>query len=283
MRHRYVSLDGGIGNLLFQYAAAKSIAANSVVDVVLAEFQAGLLQRLETYVGPVEFKVVNRWSAIALGSIAPPSLGRFGKLVNITGRSIVDGLFRLDAGSNGEMDSDRVNRSLFLQGYFQHSSWFASPLPGLLERLAMRRPSEIPNRLDGVVGVHVRRGDYVGAGWALPFSYYSSALRIASSRGYRKVFVASDDPMVGDLLRSSLESDGWEIIRSDDYRDASAFTDFHLLAGSDALILSNSTFSWWAARLNEHLAGSGVGPRFAPAHWIDGGDHLLDEHWITVD
>ena len=277
-----MSLDGGIGNLLFQYAAAKSIAANSSAEVVLAEVQTGLRHRLTTYVGPVEFRVVDRWSARGLGSVMPPALGRFGRFINIAGRSIVDGAFRLEVGSNCAMDSELVERSLFLQGYFQHRSWFDAPLPGLLKRLEIHQFPGLPHRLDGVVGLHVRRGDFVRAGWALPLDYYSRALELARSRGFSSVLIASDDSMVRELLEERLACQGWTLVQSGAFGSPSAFLDFHLLARSGAMILSNSTFSWWAARLNEHLSGSDVGPRFAPARWFDGGDQLLDEQWIAV-
>lgn len=278
----FLSLFGGIGNLLFQYAAAREVAAQGGGDVVLVQYATGTIDRLQHYIGPVEFDVVDRVTCRALGAFVADPASRVGRLANVIGRTAVDGLVRTDVGSHAAMPARGVSGSRFLHGYFQHPTWFGRHVDDVLLRLARHRPALVPGRLEHVVGVHLRRGDFVRAGWALPLGYYLSALRAARASGHSGVFVASDDSMARSLLEERLAGEGWDVVRGEEFGPASAFGDFHLLGSTGALVLSNSSFSWWAARLNEHRAGADVGPRYAPDRWVDGADHLLDERWITI-
>lgn len=283
MRRQFLSLDGGIGNLLFQYAAARTIASDGGTDVVLAQLKPGLAGRLASYVGPIEFPVVDRWTSPLLGAVCPPWTGRIGRFVNLLTRSAVDGLVRDRFAAGHPRPSGRGGRSVFLEGYFQHPSWFDGTIDGVLDRLASRRPSHLPARLDGVVGVHLRRGDYVRLGWDLPLDHYERALTAAGAAGYASVIVLSDDPMVADLLTERLGRQGWTTLSPSALGARSARDDFHLLAGCDAIVLSNSTFAWWAAKLNAATAAGRTVPVFAPPVWPGDADRLLDPAWTRID
>lgn len=283
VRRQFISLDGGIGNLLFQYAAARSLAARGGVDIVLAELSSGLGDRLASYVGPLEFPVVDRWSEPRLGAICPPSMRRPGAFVNQFVRSCVDACARTTVVDFAARPSGRSPRALFLQGYFQHPTWFDDSLTDVLDRLASARPAGLPDRLDGVVGVHLRRGDYVRAGWDLPLGYYERALRIAEESGTSTALVVSDDAIVSELFAERLANRGWTTLRAADLGSEGARGDFHLLASCSSIVLSNSTFSWWAAKLDVATAVGRVGPLLVPRHWLGEADFLLDPEWTRID
>ena len=52
-----VNLDGGIGNLLFQYSAASTLQKRFGYEVTFMEITPGIKSRLETYIGEIEFPV----------------------------------------------------------------------------------------------------------------------------------------------------------------------------------------------------------------------------------
>jgi hypothetical protein len=103
--------------------------------------------------------------------------------------------------------------------------------------------------------VHVRRSDYVDLDIALPVSYYKNAIGMINDSGVEYIFI-SDDPAFIEkefaYLPGKFISTHSEII------------DFQFLMNADICILSNSTFSWWGAWLNNN-SNKQV---FAPKYWF---------------
>jgi Glycosyl transferase family 11 len=104
---------------------------------------------------------------------------------------------------------------------------------------------------------HMRRTDYhtFAGGVALPMSYYAAALaQIAPPSGTPVVFVGDDL----DEARAAFGS------REDArFEHNDAVVDHQLLRGASAVVVSNSTFAWWGAWLNERQANV-----VAPRHWL---------------
>jgi Glycosyl transferase family 11 len=103
---------------------------------------------------------------------------------------------------------------------------------------------------------HMRRTDYRGfaGGAALPMSYYESALsRIEVAPRLPVVFVGDDleeaRVAFGDLERVRFEHNDEAI-------------DLQLLINASAVVVSNSTFGWWGAWLNERSDRLVIAPRY---------------------
>ena len=88
--------------------------------------------------------------------------------------------------------------------------------------------------------MHVRRKDYMAYGWAASFSYYQSAL---DRQNFKRLVLVTDDPQDPFFLR----------FRS--YRPiffkGNALESFAFMARANKLVISQSSFSWWAAFLSE--------------------------------
>jgi hypothetical protein len=59
--------------------------------------------------------------------------------------------------------------------------------------------------------------------------------------------------------------------------------DLFRMGGSTSMIMSNSSFSWWAAFLVQNFSG---GPVIAPRPWFRSGESAADlllNDWITLD
>lgn len=144
---------------------------------------------------------------------------------------------------------------------------FFAPVPDLavaVERAVARLRSS-PGR---VIGVHVRRGDYVqssdgapawrdtGPFFATPMPWLREALRsrTAASAGEVTLLVCSDDatPVLEELSEfrtcSAAQALGDSFTREGDER---AWAEMLLLSRCDELLVSNSTFSFFAALLGE--------------------------------
>ena len=93
--------------------------------------------------------------------------------------------------------------------------------------------------------VHARRGDFPLCD-QLSIDYYVSAIK---ESGLHDVIVVSDTPQFVECLTSELKK-----IQNDyEVRANRCFTmldDFLLIANSHNMVLSNSTFSYWASQIN---------------------------------
>lgn len=134
---------------------------------------------------------------------------------------------------------DKTPRHIVLDGWFQRAEYY-KPYRDRIRHWFELPNTERENRAQHDLVVHVRRTDYVTLGWAMPFSYYQSAIE----RVYRPgmiVNIATDDP--NDPFFRHFKRWNPEYINGN-------LTD-HFAAMRDAknLIMSPSSFSWWAAFL----------------------------------
>lgn len=136
----------------------------------------------------------------------------------------------------------------------------------------------------GVCGIHVRRGDYLLYPNVHPVVtpvYLVSAIMIMSMVGYRKFRVYSNDiswcrnffgtqELFGDLSFEFPEN-------------ADELQDMKSLAACESQIISNSTFSWWAAMINPHQSKTVVAPKkwFGSAVSHDIKD-LIPSNWQMI-
>jgi hypothetical protein len=106
------------------------------------------------------------------------------------------------------------------------------------------------------VSVHVRRGDYLNKEnhHVLPLEYYKKALKLIQSlKGDCKVFVFSDD-----IFWCKKQFSDVYFVQLNDYLE------FELMRFCTHNIIANSTFSWWAAYLNENTNKTVI----APKRWV---------------
>lgn len=100
------------------------------------------------------------------------------------------------------------------------------------------------------VALHVRKGDYLdprhsGLHGVLPDSYFIEGIQeISKLSNERKVAIYSDSPHLVHGLTQALSRLGWSVRTEQSIKPWATLT---LLAGHKYLIGSNSTYSWWAA------------------------------------
>ncbi len=147
-------------------------------------------------------------------------------------------------GQNPDVNSllqDSNNCYLTLDGNFQQSRFY---IPWARELRNEWLIPEIPSGFTGAdsddLVIHIRRTDYLWQGWGLPFSTYQSI--IESHKG-GQIVIVTDDPHDPFLWRFNSYK---PLIRS-----TSAFNDFLYLRSANNILMSPSSFSWWAAFLSE--------------------------------
>lgn len=283
-----VTLDGGLGNQMFQFAFAHTLAER--LDVPL---------RVDVSVLESERDGVTR---------RPYALGIFPALANILPEFLPDGEegeYRIgdEIGEAPEL-YDRLERELpgavgdrpiRVRGFFQKYGLMTDEAIAPYASLLTSREEEHEAfgfdavSLASSLAVHVRRGDYVALAAARRFHgvlgrrYLKAALRRLES-DYHEVIVFSDDP---DWCARSLRFRAPHRIVPEDLSGCHGEGHLALMARVDSLVIANSSFSWWGARLSElHRASVEV---VAPGHsiWFRGrpgkATGLLPRHWRHVE
>jgi hypothetical protein len=120
------------------------------------------------------------------------------------------------------------------------------------------------------VGIHIRRGDYVRSTRhpLLPMNYYDSAVRIIEQCVARpKYFILSDDP---EWVSKNLSLPDMYVVAIN--RGINSYRDMQLMSACKALIIANSSFSWWGAWLNQNTNPLIIAPKtwFPRKHEIKG-------------
>ena len=258
-----LNLDGGIGNLLFQYSAALKLQTQYKVS--LQELTPGLIERLETYVGEID--PLRLISSSGNRSLLKSNLGR------LTTKWIPD-------FTPSELPYSK--RVRLLKGYFQHSSWYGDSLQTVLEKIETKHQSDLISVPKNVTAIHLRRSDYVRLGWDLPMSYYENAISLHTSITEGPVAIFSDDQIVSELFTNRLSAAGLTIYKDDHGRSPSALHDFLTIAKAQTIIMSNSTFCWWAVKLAQHTNSEVVA--YCPSTWLPDqkSNLLIDLTWNKV-
>lgn len=131
----------------------------------------------------------------------------------------------------------------------------------------------------GTVGVHVRRGDYIGLKHFHPFcgaKYYQRAIGEFRDMGNYVFIVCSDDI---DWCKQHIV--GNNVFYSD---SKNPYMDMAIMASCDHNIIANSSFSWWSAWLNNNpnkivlYPSVWFGPK-CPQDWYD----LIPLEWKKTE
>lgn len=151
--------------------------------------------------------------------------------------------------SKFEYEKIEAKKSLKIAGFFQSHCYFDNVREDLLE-IYFTPSEEIKNKLtqylisDYSLGISVRRGDYLmlqGNHCVLSSEYYQNTIDKHFSEGIDQIYIFSDDL---DWCRDIF---GDQVI----YVNDSIGVQLFLMSKMKNLILSNSTFAWWGAYLNQ--------------------------------
>jgi hypothetical protein len=156
--------------------------------------------------------------------------------------------------------------NLCLVGYFQSERYFSHNKQLIRELFSIDIDSEELIRMkydnilsEEIVSVHIRRGDYLTSSGAHPTctrEYYDAAIG-SFPEGTRYLFFSDDISWCKDNFI------GGNYYFSENNQD---FIDMFLMSKCSHNIIANSSFSWWGAWLNDN-AGRRV---ISPKNWFGG-------------
>ena len=179
----------------------------------------------------------------------------------------------------------------FYDGYWQSYQYFDSWRDVILKEFTFPKISmedklnfELNERLkneENSVGIHIRRGDYL-KNWKYcglcGIDYYQKAIAyILEHIKSPKFFLFSDDiDWVKENISPLLKGYGVTFVNWN--HSINSYKDMQLMAMCKNLIIANSSFSWWAAYLNQNNPIV-----VAPEKWINSfmDFRIQYKDWIT--
>jgi hypothetical protein len=283
-----IKLEGGIGNQMFQYAAARALASKLDSPLLLdiyeyrsyedRQFDLHMFPNItESFLSEAQYKKLN-------------SRSFFAKLRRALGgcRIYKEPYFHFNS------DFFDLTEPAYLIGYFQsekyfseHESLIRKKFEWGAEKLSQTTLSYLSSLRDNTtVSVHFRRGDYVNNqktsnyhGTCSPAYYQNSIALMAERNSDAHFMVFSDDiPWVkSENVFANLKHTYVE--KTVDMHDSE---EMFLMSQCTNNIVANSSFSWWGAWLNSYPAKVVV----APKNWfrtpeLDTKD-LVPESWLRI-
>ncbi|WP_152184254.1 alpha-1,2-fucosyltransferase [Sulfurimonas indica] len=249
-------ITGGLGNQMFQYAIAKSIALKNhdkfLLDISfyakqsLRKYELNLFNIEEHFAKPESFlsKVTRKIGFVSKGYYIEKEIAVFDKSV-----------FEYD--------------NIILDGYWQNEKYFKDIRESILKDFTPKKElshnvkEEYLDIIKGCnsISIHIRRGDYLEKGTneihgVCDLLYYKKAIELLEQKiDNPKFFIFSDD--------ISWCKDNLSFLNNPIFIDKtkSAIEDLELMKHCKHNIIANSTFSWWGAWLNENEEKNVIAPK----------------------
>jgi hypothetical protein len=252
-----VGLAGGLGNYMFQIAAAYSLAINNNDKLILDE------QRSVTVHKGISNYKNNIFRNLEFNQV------------------IYNGLYQEPYFHYKEIN---YQPNILLSGYFQSEKYFIKNRNEILNLFSIDELSEklIKEKYNDVnfensCSLHVRRGDYLkypGIHPTCDLKYYQNSIDIIDSEN---ILIFSDDL---DWCKENLIFENKNLIFIDGNPD---YIDMWLMSLCKNNIIANSTFSWWGAWLNNNENKK----VFAPKVWFGRNtnhntEDLIPERWERI-
>lgn len=264
----YCNLKGGLGNMMFEIAAIKSISIDLSVDFSFPNLQENL-----KLINDDKFYNDKINHAFEYNQI----FGKYKYESPNCNLPLVSYPFHYQKINIPNID-------LMIDGFFQSEKYFKHnriqilndfKIPDSVSKLITDKYKDILYRR--LTSVHVRRGDYIKFPNHHPtqsLNYYLSAMSMLLND--TDIFVVFSDDI--DWCKSNIIGDN--IIYIENEKD---YIEMYLMSFCENNIISNSSFSWWGAWLNENKNKKVIGPKLWFGNSIQFiSDDIIPEDWIKI-
>ncbi len=191
-----------------------------------------------------------------------------------------------------------INSDAYFAGHFNSPKYFEKIKGSILKVFTFNEIKErdennlkILTKIKNTesVSIHVRRGDYVGTNLEVcDKNYYEEAFKFLENKLLNErrlikenitIFIFSDDI---NWCKNNLDFlNDYEMIFVDWNKKENSFIDMQLMSECKYNIISNSSFSWWGAYLNQEINKIVLVPEF----WFKGilnGEDRCESSWIRI-
>lgn len=252
-------LSGGLGNQMFQYAAAKALAKRLGTSPAIDLYP--LIKKTQATARPYELGIFN---------IDAPVVSTLRGKMLTKARPFVQkhkeffwrfGLFVDGYAILYLPVFETIKGNVMMSGYFQNEKYFRGAEADIRRDFTFRHPLEGRNKeiaqqlaASESVSIHIRRGDYVQNTVAASnfitcdISYYERAVaHICEKIDSPSFYIFSDD---FEWVRKNVNFENNPVSFVDWNRGDKSCLDMQLMSLCKHNITANSSFSWWGAWLN---------------------------------
>jgi len=248
-------LQGGLGNQLFQWACARNLQKVYGHKIIYEDIIVNTERNPDFY----------RFPNIKLDK------PEYNKDIHATKICVVYDPFNYNEFNNTNFSD--LETLFFLYGYWQGTKYFEACADEIREEL---QPTEKPQIPEDSLSIHVRRTDYLTIQDYHPvqnLSYYESAIDLLNHKG--NIYIFSDDIQ---WCKDNFKFDKMHFIHNQD-----PLIDLWTMASCEKNVIANSSFSWWAAWINNNYNKKVV----CPKNWFGVNSpysdrDILDNDWIKI-
>ena len=255
---------GGLGNQMFQYSAAKALAERHKVPLkvdlsflndrsakenfTFREYELGCFNKVTEIASKEEISIFKRQNRF------------YRSMMTLVGMSMP--LHYYEQSFNYNELFNQLPKDTLLEGYFQSEKYFIQIRSLLLETFKWRSPASGINlslieniKSTTSVSLHIRRGDFAENKAINSFhglcdiNYYCRAITHVNLNTQNPTFFIFSDDINWAKKELKMTS---KVIYIDHNIGKESYWDMRLMSYCKHNIIANSSFSWWAAWLNEN-------------------------------
>lgn len=204
------------------------------------------------------------------------------KNLNIVSDINLDNFIKIEEKNQEQTDLIFDNENnYYLEGYFQSSLYFNKYKTDILKIIDLDISDKITveNYIEKLrnmyqnkklVGIHIRRADYIDHKWNLPIEYYSDAINFFNSDEYVFICFSDDKEWCKKYMKPFYICDDID-------KD---YIELFIMSKMDCLIMANSTFSWWAAYIGN------INNVICPFPWFKNtkyNENIYEKHWKKIN
>jgi hypothetical protein len=287
-----VELNGGIGNQMFQYAAAKSLALHHRTTLKL-DISPGTDKSMPQELKPRQFDLhyFNLPDKVADTTNIDSFISR-SALEKIKEKTKPNHKRKIYREPFFHFDSNffDTETDVYLKGLWQSEKYFTSykkEIKNIFQFTSetIKAFQEVSFRLkqQNSVSIHIRRGDYLAKVslevlGLIPLEHYQNAIELINSKIPGSSFYFFSDDI--QWVKENFQIPNATFVSGDISKDH--VEDLYLMSQCRHNIIANSSFSWWSAWLNDNPEKIVI----APKKWFNKGpkdtQDLLPEKWIKI-
>lgn len=280
MKNIYVKLYGGLGNQLFQYAFGKSISKKASANLILevdSGFKNDFFKRRYALkdLGIISH-IVSDSDTVGRLAISTSLLGKLYRRLTVYLPNSLRFYYREREKFRVDEEVFKLKNDIFFDGYWQNYNYFKDIIDDIRFEINNGydyKNNEITNLLNkqNTVAVHMRYPHAFAHGktheatkahfCCLDFSFFKKAIHEMKDLVHDPLFYFFSD----NVEWAKKEIDNANLgIKFKFIDSGNAVSDFQLMRQCNHFIISNSTFSWWAAYLADRPNKQVV----CPKNWI---------------
>jgi hypothetical protein len=288
-----IELKGGLGNQLFQYAAGVFLIERLKKEITFKSSNPRLHKvDQRTDLSDFNFKYKIEPSDAAISNRKLLMLRMIRKIMKYYFKFSSHGNFIFKSYESPvtgfDFNLEKIRNIEKISGYFQTYQYVDAIKQDFVDQMTLQNESRVLKsllslaRVENPLIIHVRGGDFkshLNSSGLLSFQYFQKALEIGTNitKPSHIWFFSDDEEYCDEIVKKLKIKNCRRIYPNSGLSSAETLV---LMSNGSGIIISNSTFSWWAAYLSEKSKFV-----IAPDKWFRNMEdpvHLIPSSWIKA-